>query len=439
MYGKKIFVLTLLLLICLGTANLSVASVHPSPNQGNDLQNSSRSLYDTSHLDGTVKWTFQADEPIDKELNGLIIGSSETIYFVTTIHKETEMIGHLYSINSMGELVWKADIADDRISACLSIGSDGNIYVPCYRGFRSFNTKGDLRWTSENVPTVFNVYSPTVAVDDFIILLSNLHDSEIYAIDINDNLLWNYDLSFNGSNELQYMRRAVVGLDGIIYLGAEYVDGQTYTTHGYLYAMNQHGIIWRKTMESGVLDVVYGDNDTIYVSCMEGNIFAFNTDGDLRWSRETDNATSIVLGQDGEIIITETGSNLAALNPNGEEIWELNLPHTYDYMTPIGTCSGGIIYALSETNESSTLHAISSDHKVKWTFSFESNLSGHAIGSDGTFYLLTSDGLLYAFGGEESEIAIVWIILIASIVVGTAIIIYLVAKSKGNHGANKSR
>lgn len=49
----------------------------PWPSFGRDRKNTSRSSYDTSHVDGTEKWSFDTDSPVQ---SSPAIGSDVTIY-----------------------------------------------------------------------------------------------------------------------------------------------------------------------------------------------------------------------------------------------------------------------------------------------------------------------------------------------------------------------
>ncbi|MEF8873492.1 MAG: PQQ-binding-like beta-propeller repeat protein, partial [Candidatus Thermoplasmatota archaeon] len=177
---SKIFVLTLsLLLIISGVmvvfggetasgegVNESVESESepsdladsPWPCFGRDENNTSRSPYNTSHVDGTEKWTFPTG---DQVFSSPSIGTNGTIYFgskdnnLYAVYTEngtekwsfetggpvgsspaiasdgTIYVGaldnHLYAVNPDGTEKWNFTM-DGNVSSSPAIGSDGTIY-----------------------------------------------------------------------------------------------------------------------------------------------------------------------------------------------------------------------------------------------------------------------------------------------------------------------
>jgi outer membrane protein assembly factor BamB len=137
-------------------------------------------------------------------------------------------------------------------------------------------------------------------------------------------------------------------------------DGTIYiqSLDGYLFAINPNGTEkWRFSMPGIESSPAIGLDGTIYV----GNslfIYAINPDGSEKWTYDTGALTwsSPTIGQDGRIYVSAYGNGtLYALNPDGIEEWTHSL--------------GGI----------------------EWLYESPS------IGTDGTIYIRSNDGNVYAY------------------------------------------
>lgn len=134
-----------------------------------------------------------------------------------------------------------------------------------------------------------------------------------------------------------------------------------------------------------------GDDGTIYVGALNGNFYALNPNGTLKWSYPLYDPIgySSAIGPNGAIYVG-AGHTLWAFNPNGT----VRYANTYDS----GDClflggpaieDDGTVYIGSNTSK---LYAFNSDLTPKWTYGvgFEAFVGEPVIGSDGTVYFKAS-------------------------------------------------
>ncbi len=66
-----------------------------------------------------------------------------------------------------------------------------------------------------------------------------------------------------------------------------------------------------------------GQNGTIYISSFDGNLYAFNNDGTLKWKYQTGiNYSAPTVAHDGTIYICSQDNNFYAINPDGSLKWK---------------------------------------------------------------------------------------------------------------------
>lgn len=205
--------------------------------------------------------------------------------------------------------------------------------------------------------------------------------------------LWNYTTGKSISGRCS----PVIGSDGTIYIGSD--DGN-------FYAFNVDGTVkWTyttgSTSGSNPCGSAIGADGTIYT--LAGYyLFALNPNGTLKWKYKTPG--SIVgtpsISSDGTIYFGSTDGKLYALYHNGTTKW------TYDTGTYVyGQCGGpvigsdGTIYFESGESYSNygKLYALNPNGTLKWKYTIGGNLQGSAtIGPDGTIYAGGVDGNIYA-------------------------------------------
>jgi len=333
-------------------ANFTVPSIKWSKNFGVDQQfvtspvlAEDGSLYIASVLgslysldsSGEKQWEYHTNEFI---AGGLLRDADKNIYFTT--------LSKVFSLNSSGRKRWEIDCPqprmwqDDQGSAV-----DGNnLYTHCGKNFVALNKNdGTKLWSN---PPLDMEAAPAVLKDGTVIGVSASH---LIATDRDGNNLWKYP-GESGSDAVPLDTPIAVGNDGILYAGSRLSDR--------FVALDSHGAVqwsFRVHTQPFRSSPVIAADGTIYAITMQQLVYAIGPDGAEKWEFQlprlihAENHSAPVLGSDGTIYILAE-EKLVALSPEGQQLWELPLP---------GSCGGS-----------------------------------PALTPDGTLYIPTIEGVLYA-------------------------------------------
>lgn len=366
---KKIILILLLWIIPAVSAQLADS---PWPMYHGGASHGGLSPYDTSHVNGEVKWIFEADGAIE---SSPVIGPDGTIYFGT--HEN-----NLYAVNPDGTLKWTFDCGDP-------------VSGPSAQG------DGDIKKGIISTPAV------DVNGTIYFTSLSNY----MFALNPDGTEKWRYPVHVY----IDVWSSPVIGPDGTIYVGSQqYPPGQTTSIKygGRLYAMNPDGTEkWNFDSGSAGMSgspAIAGDG-TIYAtgggfSDLTGTVYAFEPDGKVKWKFRFEQwqESHPTITEDGTIVIGSKEGDIRAINPDGTEKWR--------YPTEGGNSAApairgnGNIYVGSWD---SWFYAFTPDGELLWKFKtpefFEAITSSAAIGSDGTIYFGHSGGEIYALNPEGTE------------------------------------
>ncbi len=364
-----------------------------------------------------LKWTFHTGGAVDSPPavgNGRIYVGSED--------------GNLYALNPQGVLLWKFQTSSP-IRTSPTIGSDGTIYLAGYLGYENsqgilyaINPGGKLKWSVTISPLAGygsypTISSPTIGPDGTIYV--SAMGVFVVAICPDGTLKWEL-----AAGALVHDSPAVAP-DGTVYVGIDDPDpaGLCFQC---LEALYPNGTVkWGALgYDPGYSSPAIGSDGTIYIS---GG--AFNSDGTIKWLYGTFLSPSI--GPDGTIYGPVDGG-LYANNPDGTLQWRFPIDRS-SFSCTYGACfyvfvqqsdaavgSNGIVYfgsAVTRGEDGSSaigagsLYAVSPNGTLVWKFTIGSAvgscgsceepifaMSDPAIGSDGTIYVGTSEGNLYAIG-----------------------------------------
>ena len=331
------------------------------------------------NLQGQLIWKLQTPSPIRTTP---AIGSDGTIYLASSIQNSSgRPEGILYAISPAGRVIWNVTLANFQGYDSLSsptIGSDGTIYTSDV-GFRTLavNPDGTLRWVLQTGGEVFD--SPAVG-----------QDGTLYVATDDDNpsptvVCGQCVAALNPDGTVKWSLRPgggfgfpAVGSDGTVY-----VDGVAVSSNGTL-----------EWQGRPFVSPSIGTDGTIYGTGNRG-LFAINQDGSTRWQFPTETEggsgdpccsydvvqeSSVAIGSNGILYFGDWfdhycscapepsgygNATLYAVNPDGTQAWNL-------VIQPTRACSTFPCPTLS--------------------------LSDPAIGSDGTVYIGSGDGNLYAIG-----------------------------------------
>jgi outer membrane protein assembly factor BamB len=246
---------------------------------------------------------------------------------------------------------------------------------------------------------------------------------------LNGNIKWKIPINeaitnkniLRSSSEVvgSFQSSPAIADDGTIYVGSH---------NGNLYAVNPDGTIKWTYLTMGEIwsAPVIGTDGTIYIQAVGREIYAVNPDGTLKWSYKAgdpgndpklvNTGSSPAIGSDGTVYVGCCDENLYALKSDGSLKW--SHPGGSQTSPVIGT-DGTVYYG--------TGHAIQAlnptDGSLKWTYPVlvdEMELGSLAIGNDGVIYMSTLDYVdgqhnsLYAVYPDGGTLKLKWKFLLAS-------------------------
>ncbi len=419
------------------TITASGDSGGPWPYFGHDLSSSRRSPYDTSHVDGAVKWVHNATLPQPRAaMQSPVIDRNGNIYISSN--------SVLHALNSKGEVLWESTTPEVFISSSPALGPDGTVYIGGEEGiFYAYNPRnGDILWTLDAGSRILS--DPVVNSRNEIFFGTD--DGVFFAVDGNQRrVLWNFTVKQpqDGRNA-DIVSSPAIANDGTIYFGSY---------NGYLYSLDEDGnLLWEEWLgQEGIISSPSIANDgTIYVGFIDG-LYAFNPDGSLKWTFQLEDPItgelygvmgSAAIDRDGTIYFGSYESTMSggvlvpqgsiyALHPNGELKWRVVTDGAFAYSSPaIG--GDGTIY-IGSTHDT-FFYAINSDGSLKWFFDTGSSMdfSSPAIGMDGTVYVGNNRGSIYAFTGEPRESEMNWLVIGAVVCIVACVALGTIYTKKRN-------
>jgi len=289
------------------------------------------------------------DAGISGSMKMPVLSSDGVIYVV---YNNYPYGNYLYALTSEGQLIWKYLISADPSEPV--IGPDGTIYI----------------------------------ADDFY----------LHALTPNgEKIWWNAELS-NG----RWIRSPVIDFSGVIYTVGKVSDCSGCK---YVYALNPKDgtFLWLDNPRGSYNTALSLDNQgTLFVGGSSG-LYALNSsDGSKKWDSPIGDIKYSIpaigsIGSNGIIYVSSQDHQLHAIDSKGKEQWPYNMVNTQDEISasPIIDAAGTIYIG----SNNKIFYAINPEGTVKWQAELSDKIQyGAVIGSDGTVYVVTVDGYLYAFG-----------------------------------------
>ncbi len=387
----------LLITATVGCVTPSEASQEPWPYHGQNERSTGRSPYDTSHVDGTVKWSHRIQPRAVHDMQSPIVDEDSNLYIAF------ESI--LYSFDSEGELRWETDFDDLRITTSVALGPGNTLYAGSYEGrlYSIDRNNGNVQWYVE---TGASIRSHPIVTGRNMIYFGN-DDGGFFAVDGNQrNIEWNFSVPREVGSRKDIVTSPAIAEDGTIYFGS---------LNNYVYAMDSDGELkWDFQMNDQVWSSPsIADDGTIYVGDLTG-LMAINPTGTERWYFQVEDdqgrlygvAGSAAIDEDGTIYFGAQDNRTYALYPDGSFKWDLWSDAIFQSSSPAIGADGTIYIGSYDT----VFYAINPDRSLEWYYNTSGAIdSSPAIGPDGTVYIANTHGEIYAFTGDETEIN--WLII----------------------------
>lgn len=358
-------------------AQIGTASISPSaPAVGSDgtiyFGSQDFSVYAVNPSDGSIKWSYATG---GKVRSTPAVGSDGTIYAPAQDNK-------LYALSSSGSLLWTFETTGSNFNNSPSIGSDGTIYYGTDdNSLYAINPDGSEKWSFETEAQIRT--DPAIGSDGTIYIGSQ--DGKLYAISSAGAEVWSFEASaaikasvcmdasgtiffgddagklfavnsdgtqkwvFTTADNNPFLGGPVLGTDGSIYAATK--RGPT-TDTGLLYAISATGSeIWKYEMPKGdetegsaqyyqndILGTpTIGADGTIYVTFNDGNLYAFNDDGTVKFTYKValddpanrwDQAiwTSPALSEDGNLFFQDYSGYVYGLQVSASGLADSDWP-----------------------------------------------------------------------------------------------------------------
>jgi outer membrane protein assembly factor BamB len=239
-------------------------------------------------LNGTLKWTYEANEGIKCAIT---LDEENSIYFCTYGFPE---YGTFYALYPNGTLKWSYP-ADYYCRSNPAISDDGTIYFTSDFSLYAFYLNGTLKWKNTLGSTSVYLGSPAIGDDGTIYIPRE--SGPLYAFYPNGTLKWTCD-------SVSSLRTPAIAADGTIYVGG-----------GRLYAVYPTNGTLKWVAPPGVqsIGLAIGNEGTIYMGVFHDDqncyITAMNPDGTERWRLWISDQwaySSPIIGEDGTVYIGST-------------------------------------------------------------------------------------------------------------------------------------
>lgn len=305
---------------------------------------------------GTVKW--RSDYRI---LGAPVVGPSGKIYASAAFPYG------LLAFDSSGALLWSYPVPSV-VWGTPVLGQDGAIYFgTAESGFFAIHPSGKLKWSFKTGTSSFDTNAPVnLAVASNGRVYVAHHDGVLYALGPDGKLRW----KFAHKPDPPFMTEPAIGEDGTIYFCASSRD----TFQNYLYALTPTGT--QKWM---------------FCPSKSGTLGSRFTVGQP------------VIGLNGVIFAAGSGcpDDFWALNPDGTLLWAISNALYAAHGPAVGS-NGYLYFGDGDKN----LKAYDQNGTFKWQYPLQDwRMSPPCIAADGTLYINTSKGFLWAIKTEARGLA----------------------------------
>ncbi len=340
------------------------------------------------------------------------VGSDGTVYV-------TSSDGHLYAIRPTGTIKWRTDLGYDLLVSSPAIASNGIMYVGSWDFLYSIDHNGSVRWRLPmGVPS-----SPTIDLEGTVYVIAEYN--HLAAVYPNGAVKWTMEIGDTTQSSV------AIADDGTLYAKSGSYDHEYQAYTESLYAFSANGSkMWQRTMTldpnatviRGLSSPSIGKDGTIYIGSDDYHLFAFNPQGEIKWTFNADGAVVVspAIGPDGTIYIgnwINTTSNkvpecnyLHAVNPDGSLKWKFRTEFPICSSPSIGA-DGTIYFGSDNYSETGSgrergacFYAVDANGHLKWRIDTGSVVSSPAIDKDGSVYFGSVDGYIYATKGESPPI-----------------------------------
>ena len=364
--------------------------------------------------DGTPAWNYSTGDTV---YTTPVIGPNGNIVFRGTS-------GKVYSITQTGTLGWEYSAAGDGyLTGTVAIDTSGAIYFGDYSGvtgprFCSLTSGGALRWET-SLASYGGPYEQSPVISNGLVYLKPYTSVLAHTCDGGDRV-WSIPYSGSGNN----YDGLAVGMNGTIIA----VPGNSGKISAY--APVTGSLLWEsyliQPLESGMaysdgVPAVSPETGVIYTSgqyftgppyVRYNGVVATSPAGSRLWVSPEDPAgnspsecASLAVGQEAVYSVWDDGSLRAHDLETGEQIWSRPGSFYAEPYDPVAEGCRAVPSPVLDGNNTVFIggtdgyfYAITSSGDELWRYNLGTgNINSATIGNDGTVYVTTQSGDLYAF------------------------------------------
>jgi outer membrane protein assembly factor BamB len=356
---------------------------------------------------GRLRWSAAAGST-DRVEGSAVIGPDGTVYIGADD-------GSVYAFDgATGDVRWSTPVQEKGVDSTPALGADGLLYVGAGHAVVALAAAtGDLIWRFGTAGDVEP--SPTLAPDGT--LYFGADDAKVYALDSRHGInQWSFGFPDGEDTDSS----PALGLDGTVYIGSN---------KGILYALGglQGDLKWAFQAIDEISGApAIGTDGTVYLCALNAEKTASVTyaidglTGVPRWAvtHFSRSAPSVALSADGTVFVTgvappgmvngmpveQSAVVWAHDGKTGAQKWEQRLEPGSEGVTAVSIDAAGVLYlqstkpiAAGGLGKLSALDPVTG--RVVWEFvTGGSSNSIPSIGADGTVYVGSDDGRVYAIG-----------------------------------------